>query len=122
MDYPMNRAIVMREYSEHVRHVLGPLVPDVASAGELIALAKTIPIPAIEAQYGWHTEPPFPGAVEKPEQMSDGWRMICASRLYKGEEDLGVIFMTLYCGKPVGVFLQGPGNAVPEEYSALSSR
>lgn len=122
MDYPSNRAIVMREYRDHVTRVLGPILPAVASAAELIALARSIPVPAIEAERGWHTEPPFPGAVENPELMSDGWRMICASRLLSGDEDLGVIFMTLYAGKAAGVFLAGPGTAFPEEYSVLSSR
>jgi hypothetical protein len=112
----------MREYRDHVTRVLGPVIPHVAAAAELIEMARSIPRAPIEEQQGWHTEPPFPGAVEKPQEMSDGWRMVCASRLYKGEEDLGVIFMTLYCGRPAGVFLQGPGNAVPEEYSVLTSR
>jgi hypothetical protein len=39
-----------------------------------------------------------------------------------GEEDLGVIFMTLYAGKAAGVYLAPPGTAFPEEYSALASR
>jgi hypothetical protein len=122
MDYASLRPIVMRLYNEHVANALGRPLPNVGSADELRALAQRLRPPAFEAEHGWRTEPPFPGAMEKPEQMSDGWRAIGACRLFEGENELGVIFMTFYGGRPAGAFLGTPGTAIPEEYSVLTSR
>ena len=57
---------------------------------------------------------------EKPEEMSDGWRMICASRLYSGNVELGVIYMNFYSGKPLSVFLSPPGTDIPAEYTPIT--
>ena len=82
---PRYRAGIQNAYRDHIIRTLGWKIPAVQSAEELIELAKKCADPPLEAENGWHTEPPFPGAVETPEKSPGGWRMIAASRLLEGE-------------------------------------
>jgi hypothetical protein len=118
--YPNLRPIVMKAYTAHLIQTFGNQLRVVRSADGLIELAKTIPIPEFEAAEGWRTVPQFPGMGEKPEEMPDGWRMICASRLYSGNVELGVIYMNFYSGKPLSVFLSPPGTDIPAEYTPIT--
>lgn len=117
--YVALRPIVMKAYTAHLIRRFGNQLRTVRSAEALIELARSIPAPDFEAAEGWRTEPQFPGLGEKPEEMPDGWRMICASRLYSGNVELGVIYMNFYCGKPLSVFLSPPGTDIPAEYTAI---
>jgi hypothetical protein len=116
------RAGVMRAYRDHLVSTLGYRIPAASSAEALVALAKKTAAGELEAKYGWRTEPPFPGATEEPEHMPTGWRMICACRLYEGDVERGVIFTTFVGGRPVAVFMHGPGMAIPPEYKPLATR
>jgi len=112
----------MTMYRDHIVSTLGYKLPDVSSAGELIAMAKTIKVPAWEAQRGWRTDPPFPGLTEAPEEGKGSWRMICASRLFVGDEESAVIFMTLVSGKTATVAINAARWVIPERYLPLSAR
>ena len=120
--YPNLRPIVMKAYNTHLIRTFGNQLRQVRSAAALIELAKSIPAPDFETAEGWRTEPPFPGLGETPEEMPDGWRMICASRLFSGNVELGVIYMNLYSGKPVSCFLSPPGTDIPATYTAIASK
>jgi hypothetical protein len=121
---PYFRKRVMDAYFAHLRMSIGAVsVPTAASAAEFVALAKGISTPAFEAENDWRTDPPLPGLLEKPEQIApNGWRMICASRLYEGAREAGVLFVTLMSGKPVGAFLAEPGTVIPKEYLPAEAR
>jgi len=110
------------ECFDHVISTLGWKIPQVTSAGELIELAKRVDTAALEAETGLRTEPPFPGALETPERMPNGWRMISACRLFSGVHEMGVIFMTFYSGRTVSIVINPPGTAIPAEYSPIRSR
>jgi hypothetical protein len=118
--YPNLRPIVMKAYTGLLISTFGKQLAQVRSAEALIELAQRIPVPDFEAAEGWRTEPQFPGMGEKPEEMPDGWRMICASRLYSGNVELGVIYMSFYSGKPLSVFLSPPGTEIPAVYTAIA--
>jgi hypothetical protein len=110
-------------YRDYMIRTLGWELPRVNSADELIALARRVTPPPFEAENGWRTEPPFPGAGERPEEMlPGGWRMICACRLYAGQEEVGAIFMTFFSGRPVAVVVSPPGTVIPEEYLPIAPR
>jgi hypothetical protein len=121
-DVPFNPGGVMRAYRDHVISVLGYLIPAVTSGAELIELAKRTAGPALEAEHGLSTQPPFPGAAEVPEKMPTGWRMICASRLYRNGVERGVLFTTFVSGRTTTVVVNGPGTVIPDEYKALALR
>ena len=124
-DYPNFRANVARRYRDHVRRVLGMVVPDVASGEELIALAKQIVNPPCEAEHGWRTDPPFPGVAGVPEKSHTGWHMLCVSRVHdtkNNNEEMGVLFMTLYSGRPTTVVVSARGTYVPEDYVPIAQR
>jgi hypothetical protein len=109
-------------YRDHCISTLGYEIPAVETAAELIELAKKAGASALEAQYSFHTEPPFPGVAEEPEPMPSGWRMICACRIYEGSEEYGVIFTTFVSGRPTTVVVNPPGTVIPETYKPLASR
>jgi hypothetical protein len=119
---PHFRMFASDSYRRHTRSCVGDPVPDVATAAELIALAKRVTKPDFERTNGWRTDPPLPGFLEKPEQMAGGWRMIFATRMYEGAREAGVLFVTLMTGKPVAAFLAEPGTLIPEEYLPAASR
>ncbi len=113
---------IMTGYREHVMKAFGYRLPAVTSADELIALARRIRVPDFEAELGWQTDPPFPGACEKPEEMPNGWRMICACRVLAKGTEVGVIFLTLYSGRPAAVYVSAAGTVIPGEYLPLANR
>jgi len=120
---PNIRDQVMTRYREHVQSILGATVPAVSSGAELIALIKKIPVPDFEAGDGWETKPPFPGCSEAPAEMPGAWRMICACRVYDRDvREIAVLFTTFVSGRKVGVFANGPGHHIPEEYLPVVSR
>jgi hypothetical protein len=110
---------VMRTYRDHVIRVLGWQLPNVASGEELIALAKKTEASALEAEHGLRTEPPFPGAAEKPDEMPKGWRMICATRLSHEGHDVGVMYTTFVSGRTPSISIVEAATTIPEEYSPL---
>ena len=114
--------IAMAAYRAHVGAIFPGLLPDAGSEAGLVELAKKLAAPAIEAEMGWRTEPPFPGSHERAEHMPNGWRMLCACKWYKGDEELGVIFITLYSGKTTSVYITSPGTPIPGEYLPILSR
>lgn len=108
-------------YRDHLIVTLGRQIPNVASVQGLIDVAARTRGPAFEAANGWRTEPPFPGAGEVPEEMPNGrFRMICASRLYVGDVEAGVIFTTFYSGRASAVYVSPAGQRIPAEYTAFS--
>lgn len=121
-DVPFNAGGVMRAYRDHVITVLGYTIPAVTSSAELIELARRTAGPALEAEHGLSTDPPYPGAAERPEQMPTGWRMICASRLYKGGIERGVLFTTFVSGRKSTVVVSAPGTVIPDDYKPLALR
>jgi hypothetical protein len=114
--------LAARVYREHVIGQLGFHVPATETAAEFIALAKSLTAPSADSTPGWRTDPPFPGALEPPEKMVAGWRMICASRLFVDGVESGVIFLTLLSGKKPSVFVSPPGTVIPKEYSRPAPR
>jgi hypothetical protein len=118
-DDPQLRSHGMSEYRDHVLRVLGYPIPVVESGEELITLARKLAAPEFEARLGWRTEPPFPGASEKPEKMETGWRMICACKFFKGDDQMGTLFMTFVSGRPVGVVINVPTTTIPAEYTPI---
>jgi hypothetical protein len=121
-DVPFNPGGVMRAYRDHVISVLGYQLPAVTSGTQLIELAKRTAGPALEAEHGLSTQPPYPGAAEVPEEMPTGWRLICACRLYHNGTERGVLFTTFVSGRKTTVVFNGPGTVIPDEYKPLSSR
>jgi hypothetical protein len=118
---PQYRTYILSTYRDHVIATLGWKIPVVSSADGLRGLAQRCAAPPFEAEIGWRTDPPFPGALEPPEQTPNGWRMICASRVYNRDDvELGVIFMTLYGGRTTSVFVNGPGSLIPETWKPLA--
>jgi hypothetical protein len=109
-------------YRDHVSGLLGYEIPNVTSAEALLELAKKITVPAFEEERGWRTDPPFPGTTEAPEEMRGRWRMICATRFYVDDREMGVIFMTLVSGRPTGLIINAPHSHIPQEYLPLASR
>jgi hypothetical protein len=109
------------QYRDHVIKSLGYKLPHVGSAEGLIELARKADAGELEAANGWRTEPPFPGAGERPEEMPTGWRMICASKLFAGDDAIGTIFMTFVSGRPVGSVVVND-FPIPREYSPIHSR
>jgi hypothetical protein len=65
------------------------------------------------------TEPPFPGAAEKPDEMPKGWRMICATRLSHEGHDVGVMYTTFVSGRTPSISIVEAATTIPEEYSPL---
>ena len=116
------RSGVQTAYRDHVIRILGYRIPVAHSAADLIAMAKKTDAGELEAKYGWRTEPPFPGVTEEPDKMPTGWRMICACRMYDGDVERGVIFTTFVGGRPVALFMHGPGMELPKEYKPLALR
>ena len=116
------RAGITRAYRDHIISQLGWKIPNVTSGAELIALAQKVADPPFEAEHGLRTEPPFPGAAEKPDEMPTGWRMICASRLYSGDQEVGVIYLTFVSGRTPSVVFNAPGTLIPKEYLPVISR
>jgi hypothetical protein len=110
---------VMRAYRDHVIRVLGWQIPNVTSGEELVELARKAEASALEAEHELRTEPPFPGAAEKPDEMPKGWRMICAARLFHGGVEVGVMFTTFVSGRTPSIFINAPGSPIPEEYSPI---
>jgi len=119
---PYFRMSAMDSYIWHARSFVGDPVPDAATAAEFVALAKRMPKPDFERANGWRTDPPLPGLLEKPEKIANGWRMICASRIYQGTQEVGVLFLTLMTGKTPAAFVAEPGTFIPEEYLPAASR
>lgn len=109
-------------YREHVIRQLGARVPAADTAAEFVALASSLTAPNAESTPGWRTDPPFPGVLEPPEKVPNGWRMICASRLFVDGIEAGVIFLTLFSGKPPAVFVAPARTVIPEEYSRAGLR
>ncbi len=118
--YPNLRPIVMKAYNALLTQRFGGQLRQVRSGEALLELAQSIPAPAFEAAEGWRSEPTFPGVGEKPVETENGWRMICASRLYEGSVELGVIYMNFYSGKPVSVFLSPPGTDIPADWRPIA--
>jgi hypothetical protein len=106
-------------YRERVIGVIGYKVPAVDSAAELLAIAKRLNATELEATYGWRTEPPFPGYAETPDELPNGWRMTCATNIFVGDEHAGVIFITLYSGKPVAVVMNRHDSPIPSSFTAV---
>jgi hypothetical protein len=99
--------------------MLGFKVPVVRSATDLLEVAKRLDASALEAANGWRTEPPFPGYGETPQELPNGWRMMCASNVFVGNEHLGVIFITLISGKPVAVVMNQRDSPIPSSFKAV---
>jgi hypothetical protein len=116
------RTSVVEEYVDHASACIGNPIPDAETADAFLAMARRITVPEAEAENGWRTDPPFPGMLEKPEKMPVGWRMICATRLYEGTREAGVLFVTLMSGRTASAFLGAPGTAIPKEYLPAASR
>jgi hypothetical protein len=117
-----SRALVTESYVNHVSVCVGDPIPDAVTAAEFVAAARRITIPVFEAEKGWRTDPPLPGLLEKPEKMAHGWRMLCATRLYEGPQELGVLFVTLMSGRTASAFVAAPGTVIPKEYLPAASR
>jgi hypothetical protein len=113
------RAGIAHAYRERVIDILGFKIPGARNAAELIALAKRLDARELEAERGWRTEPPFPGAGEPPEQTPAGWRMMCASHVFVDGNVAGIIFLTLFSNKPVAVFVNQPDYQIPATFTAL---
>jgi hypothetical protein len=116
------RRNVAQVYRDVVIDALGYKIPPVGSAEELLELARKAGADALEAANGWRTEPPFPGAGEKPEEMPRGWRMICASKFFVDDTPMGTIYMTFVSGRPVSVIVNPPDYPIPKEYLPIISR
>ena len=119
---PTYRSDVMRAYRGHIMRSIGVNVPDVTSSEDLLAVARKCIHPPIEAEQGWHSDPPFPGAAERPEKMPNGWRMICATRVLDSNNTvLGTLFMTFFTGRRVAVVFNLGDGHIPAEYKPLFS-
>jgi hypothetical protein len=116
------RALALEAFRNYTHVELGYRIPAADSAEELLALARRLDTREIEAANGWRTEPPFPGLGEKPERMPVGWRMICASKLFAGNEAIGFVFTTLVSGRPTSMVINNPDYAIPKEYSPIHVR
>jgi hypothetical protein len=107
-------------YRERVMQVLGYKVPAVASAAALMAVAKRLDAAELEAERGWRTEPPFPGYAEPPQELPNGgWRMTCATNIFVGNDHAGVVFLTLYSGRPVAVVMNRHDSPIPATFTAV---
>lgn len=117
---PEYRAGLNERYQDFILRAVGYKLPAAESAADLIAHAKKCANPPFEAELGLRTEPPFPGAMEPPEEMRNGWRAICASRIFKDDLEVGVIFTTFYSGRPVASFINGPTTMIPDFYKPVA--
>ena len=107
-------------YRNRLIQKVGYPCPNVASGEALINIAVRAAYPPFEAALGWRTEPPFPGAGEPPVEMGPGkWRMICASRLYVNDVEAGVLYTTIFSGRPSAVVLSAVGTPIIDTYKKL---
>jgi hypothetical protein len=122
LDDPLFRAGAATAYRDILIAQLGYKTPVVRTGEDLIKAAAGVDPAAVEAARGWRTEPPFPGSYGPLEEMPEqrpGWKLICACKLFSGDQAAGVIFTTFVSGRPAGIFVNGPDYPLPPNFQPL---